>query len=333
MEHNYYLKDGLLYKLSGSSTYRVSLDDVLNDNSKGSLLIDDTYFFYVGMEHISTSSKKINAIAQNYLNVLFPSDMVKNFGVFQGSSKTIIYVINDNLMDIINNHKELFLGFKKISAPFLEFCIKYNEFIFSDGEKKYLLSNNLVSFSDNKDAEYITAKDLFDTFENAKYNLILPGVIKKSNFNFPFLMPAALVLVIYIFFIIGSISQISANNKVNKYYEEALQKVYTNLGVASSKDPYGLLIQQSKSLSGGASSKKVISLLDELNSAYIDGITFEGLNIRDDDVRITGVATDFAKVEEMKKLMETKLQKSVNVDDTKKTKNGITFTMKYDKGI
>lgn len=333
MEHNYYLKDGLLYKLSGSSTYRVSLDDVLNDNSKGSLLIDDTYFFYVGMEHISTSSKKINAIAQNYLNVLFPSDMVKNFGVFQGSSKTIIYVINDNLMDIINNNKELFLGFKKISTPFLEFCIKYNEFIFSDGEKKYLLSNNLVSFSDNKDAEYITAKDLFDTFENAKYNLILPGVIKKSNFNFPFLMPAALVLVIYIFFIIGSISQISANNKVNKYYEEALQKVYTNLGVASSKDPYGLLIQQSKSLSGGTSSKKVISILDELNSAYIEGITFEGLNIRDDDVRITGVATDFAKVEEMKKLMETKLQKSVNVNDTKKTKDGITFTMKYDKGI
>ena len=333
MEHNYYLKDGLLYKLSGSSTYRVSLDDVLNDNSKGSLLIDDTYFFYVGMEHISTSSKKINAIAQNYLNVLFPSDMVKNFGVFQGSSKTITYVINDNLMDIINNNKELFLGFKKISTPFLEFCIKYNEFIFSDGEKKYLLSNNLVSFSDNKDAEYITAKDLFDTFENAKYNLILPGVIKKSNFNFPFLMPATLVLVIYIFFIIGSISQISANNKVNKYYEEALQKVYTNLGVASSKDPYGLLIQQSKSLSGGTSSKKVISILDELNSAYIEGITFEGLNIRDDDVRITGVATDFAKVEEMKKLMETKLQKSVNVNDTKKTKDGITFTMKYDKGI
>ena len=56
--------------------------------------------------------------------------LVKNFGVFQGSSKTIIYVINDNLMDIINNNKELFLGFKKISTPFLEFCIKYNEFIF-----------------------------------------------------------------------------------------------------------------------------------------------------------------------------------------------------------
>ena len=96
MEHNYFLKDGLLYKLSGSSTYRVSIDDVLNDNNRAGLIIDDTYFFYVGMEHISTSAKKINAIAQNYLNVLFPSDMVKYFGVFQNSSKTIIYICKQN---------------------------------------------------------------------------------------------------------------------------------------------------------------------------------------------------------------------------------------------
>lgn len=332
MEHNYYLKDGLLYKLTGSSTYRVSMDDVLDDNNRGSLLIDDSYFFYVGMEHVSTSAKKINAIAQNYLNVLFPADMIKSFGVFQNSSKTIIYIINESLLDILENNKEFFISFKKISTPFLELCIKYNEFIFSDGSKKYMLSNNMVTLSDNNEAEFITAKDLFDTLDTAKYSLVLPGIIKKSALKLPFALPAAVIIIVYIFFIIGSISQISANNKVNAYYEDALKKIYTNLGVASSKDPYGVLIQQSKSVSGEGNSQRVLSILDDLNNAFIEGINFETLNIRGEDIRVSGIATDFAKVEEIKKIMETKLQKSINVNDTRKTKDGISFTMQYEKG-
>ena len=129
-ENNYYLKDGLLYKLTGASMYRVSSEDVISDSSKSALLIDDTYFFYIGMENISTSAKKLHAIAANYLNVLFPADMVKEYGVFQNSGKTIIYVINQTLIDIISENAEIFAGFKKISTPFLEQCIKYNEFIF-----------------------------------------------------------------------------------------------------------------------------------------------------------------------------------------------------------
>lgn len=332
MENNYYLKDGLLYKLTGSTTYRVSIDDVLDDTNRGSLLIDDTYFFYVGMEHISTSSKKINAIAQNYLNVLFPADMVKSFGVFQNSSKTIIYIINEGLLDIIENNKELFLSFKKISTPFLELCIKYNEFIFSDGTKKYVLSNNMVALSDNNDGECISAKDLFDALDTVKYSITLPGILKKSALKLPFAVPAAVIIVVYIFFIIGNVAQISANNKVNAYYEDALKKIYTNLGVASSKDPYGALIQQSKSVSGEDTSQRILSILNDLNNAFIEGINFENLNIRGDEVRVSGIATDFAKVEEIKKIMETKLQKSINVNDTRKTKEGINFTMQYEKG-
>ena len=108
MDHNYYFKEGLLYKITGSSTYRVSVEDVINDSNKAALLIDDTYFFYVGIEHIATSAKKMKAIAQNYLNIMFPADMVANYGVFQNTSKTVIYIINNNLIDIINSNKELF---------------------------------------------------------------------------------------------------------------------------------------------------------------------------------------------------------------------------------
>ena len=166
---------------------------------------------------------------------------------------------------------------------------------------------------------------------SVKYSIILPGVQKKSPINFPFVLPAALLLVIYVFFIIGYISEISANNRLNKYYEDALAKVYTNLGVASSKDPYGSLIQQSKSVSGGSSSQRILSILNDLNNAAVNGVVFEGINIRDNDIRISGTASDFAQVEEVKKNMENQLQNTINVDDTKKSKDGITFTMKYEK--
>ncbi len=331
MENNYYLKDGLIYKISGSSIYRVSTEDVLSDSSKTGLLIDDAYFFYVGMEHIATSAKKIKSIAANYLNILFPADIISSYGVFQTSSKTVIYLINNNLLDIIQNNIELFAGFKKISTPFLELCIKYNDFIFSDGIKKYKLADNFVSLTNDNEADYITSQDLLDTFDNIKYSITLPGIVRKTAMQLPIVAPAALLILIYIIFIVGNVSKITSYNKVNSYYEEALLKVYNNLGVASSKDPYGSLLQQAKAVTGGSNSQRIISVLDDLNNAAVNGVTYEGLNIRDDDIRINGKAGNFAQVEEVKKAMENKLQNSINIDDTKKTKDGITFTMKYQK--
>lgn len=330
-ENNYYLKDGLLYKLTGASMYRVNSDDVMCDSSKSALLIDDSYFFYIGMENISTSAKKLHAIAANYLNVLFPADMIKEYGVFQHSGKTIIYVINQTLIDIISENTEIFAGFKKISTPFLEQCIKYNEFIFSDGSKKYRLSENMVSLIEDKDVDYTTAKDLFETMQTVKYSMFLPGVVRKSAMKLPLAAPAAILGMIYLVMIMGGISEIAAYNKVNKYYEDALSKVYNNLGVASSKDPYGSLVQQSKSVTTAGTSERILNILNNLNDAGIEGIMFNNINIRDDDIRVSGTATSFAKVDEIKRIMENKLQSTVNVDDTKKTKDGISFTMKYTK--
>ncbi len=330
-ENNYYLKDGLLYKLTGASMYRVNSDDVMCDSSKSALLIDDSYFFYIGMENISTSAKKLHAIAANYLNVLFPADMIKEYGVFQHSGKTIIYVINQTLIDIISENTEIFAGFKKISTPFLEQCIKYNEFIFSDGSKKYRLSENMVSLIEDKDVDYTTAKDLFETMQTVKYSMFLPGVVRKSAMKLPLAAPAAILGMIYLVMIMGGISEIAAYNKVNKYYEDALAKVYNNLGVASSKDPYGSLVQQSKSVTTAGTSERILNILNNLNDAGIEGIMFNNINIRDDDIRVSGTATSFAKVDEIKRIMENKLQSTVNVDDTKKTKDGISFTMKYTK--
>lgn len=328
-ENNYYLKDDLLYKITSSTMYKVSKEEIIDDSNKMALLIDDAYFFYVGMENIPTSSKKLHAIASNFLHVLFPSNMVKDYGIFQHSGKTIIYIINQQLTDIIEENGELFSSFKKISTPFFEQCIKFNEFVFFDGNKKYMLSNNMVSMIENSEDDFLTAKDVFETMDTVKYSMTFAGINKKSALKLPLIAPITVLAIIYIAMVISGISEIYSNNKINDYYENALLKVYNNLGVSSSKDPYGLLVQQSKPFTSATKGQKILSILADLNSAGIDGIMFENINIRDDDIRVTGTAHDFAQVDEIKKIMENKLQASINIDDTKKTKDGISFTMKY----
>ena len=189
----------------------------------------------------------------------------------------------------------------------------------------------MVTLIEDKDVDCITAKDLFETMQTVKYSMTLPGIVRKSAMKLPLAAPAAVLAVIYLVMIIGSISEMAAYNKVNKYYEEALSKVYKNLGVASSKDPYGSLVQQSKSVTSAGASERILSILNNLNDASINGIMFDNINIRDDDIRISGTAESFAQVDEIKRIMENKLQSTVNVDDTKKTKDCISFTMKYTK--
>lgn len=114
----------------------------------------------------------------------------------------------------------------------------------------------MVSLIEDDEVDCITAKDVFENMQNIQYSITLSGVVKKSAIKLPLATPIAILIMIYIVMIISGVSEIVAYNKVNKYYEEALSKVYNNLGVASSKDPYGSLVQQSKSVTSTGTSEK-----------------------------------------------------------------------------
>lgn len=330
-ERVYYLKNGSLYKLTAGSLRQVDIDDILSDTEKHALLIDDAYFFYVGMDSVPVSGKKLRAVAENYLFSLFPADMVKSFGILQNNGMMLIYIISKELTDIIEEYPELFSSFKKISSPFFELCIKYNEFVFSDGAKLYKKSGNTVSMAQNGETRFIKAEDLFETMDGVKGAVSLPGIQKKSFAKIPLLMPAVVLLLCYIAFIISGLSENAAYKRISDYYNNALHTVYKNMNVASSKDPYGALIQKSRQVTGADAAEKTLSVLDNLKGAVIDGITLNNISIRDNDIRVEGAALNFTQVESLKKAMETKLQAAVNVDDTKKTKDGISFVMKYEK--
>lgn len=330
-EHIYYLKDGILNRVISGTLQPVDEEDALMDHEKTGLIIDDSYFFYVGMENVSVSGKKLHSVAEYYLNVLFPADMIKKFGIFQNSGKTIIYIINEEIINIIEEHEELFSSFKKISTPFLELCTKYNEFIYKDNQKMYRLAENMVSMYNDETSDYISSKDFIENVTTVKYSMQLPGIQKKSIAKIPIFAPAATLLIIYIAFVITSLTEISAYNKIDGVYKEWLTAAYSNANLGNAKDPYNELVKKSKSTSGESVAERTIFIIQNLESAKIDGIKLQNINIRDNDIRIEGTAENFAQVDELKKAMENKLQNAVNVDDTKKTKEGISFVMKYSK--
>lgn len=329
--HIYYLKDGILNRVVSGTLQPVDEEDALSDHDKAGLIIDDSYFFYVGMENVSVSGKKLHSVAEYYLNVLFPSDMIKKFGIFQNSGKTIIYIINEEIINTITEHEELFSSFKKISTPFLELCTKYNEFIYKDNQKMYRLAENMVTMYNDDTADYISSKDFIENVTAIKYSMQLPGVQKKSLAKIPIFAPAALLAVIYIAFVITSLAEISAYKKIDKVYNEWLQTAYSSAGLNNAKDPYNELLKKSKSTSGESVAERTIFVIQNLAAAKIEGIKLQNINIRDNDIRVEGTAENFAQVDELKKAMENKLQNAVNVDDTKKTKEGISFVMKYSK--
>lgn len=330
-ENIYYLKDGSLYKFQYERMIEVSVEEVLNNNNKPELIIDDKYFFYVGMEDVAVSGKKLKAIVTNYLNILFPPEMITEFGIFHHSGKTIIYIYNKELLDIISENKQLFSHFKKISTAFLEFSIKYNDFIFSDGVKLYKLSENMVTMYNDKESDFITVNDYFETASLLKYSLSVPGIQKVTALKMQYTLPIAALAIIYISLIITSVSEILSYSKINKSYMNQLNAVYAKAGVQNSKDPYGTLLSQTKRIIGPSNSKKTIEVFNELNAIDVPGVVLSQINIRDNSIVVEGTAENFSQVDSVKKAMEKELSTIIDLDDTKKTKDGISFVMKYQK--
>ena len=330
-ENIYYLKNGSLYKLQYEKLVEVSVEEVLNNHERTELIIDDQYFFYVGMEDVAVSGKKLKAIVGNYLNILFPQDMVSDFGIYHSSGKTIIYIYNKELLGIISENKELFSHFKRISTAFIEFCIKYNDFIFSDGIKQYKLSENMVTMYNDSEGDFITINDYFQSTTGLKYSLSLPGLQKNTTFKMQYVMPIVAIALIYLALIITSTSEIISYSKINKTYNNQLTSIYKKAGVSKSKDPYGSLLSQSRRITGPSNNKKAIEVFNDLNVIDIKGVSFSQINIKENSIVVEGTAENFSQVDNMKKVMEQELNTVIDLNDTKKTKDGISFVMKYQK--
>ncbi len=324
-----YLKNNELYTIENGSIVPITLYEIESFKGKINLILDDNFFFYVGMDNVSITGKKLRAVAGNYLNVIFPSNLTNNYGVFQGSGYTFIYLISNELMSLIDEYPNLFSLAKKITTPFTELSSKYNEFIYSDGIKTYKKDNNVITSTD--EIPTITFNDLISDISSIKTNISLPNVSKLPFNKMPFLIPAITVSIVYLIFLIGSIISLSSISSVDEYYNEKLNEIYTSAGVKNTNDPYGQLLYKSGRSNKDFNGKKILEIISDLEKIAKDTAFFETFSVRDKSVRVEGFTDDFAKAESLKNKAEQFLQLPVNMDDTKKTDKGVTFVMRYEQ--
>lgn len=328
----YYLAaDGKFYKIIASSRREVGFEEVAHDHNKLGVLIDDSYFFYIGMDFIPLTGKKLNAVITNFLQSTYPPEMVANFGFCVVSGSIIIYLMKKELIEIIRGNNIAFANTKKLSTPLIEAIAKYNDISFKVNDTTYILEDRKLIISNKGDSTPIDADILLENAREIKQNIHLPGVTKKSVAKLPLFAPILLLSVIYLAFLIGGIFNIVASSKVKNAYEAELNKVFMAAGVDKTADPYGVLLQRYKAIGGAGNAGSALSAIKALEAAAIEGIRLDTLSIKDNDVKVIGSADSFAKVDEMKKAFEIALKKSVRIDDTKQVGDNITFTMHYSK--
>ena len=326
----YYLKNNELYSVTNGSYSPACIEDVTGGKEKAYLIIDDEYFFYVGMDNVSVSGKKLRSVAANYLSLIFPGDMLKDYGVFQGKGFTVIFIISEGLIDLIGKHPELFSAVRKITTPFIELASRYDDFIFSDGVRVYKKSGAEITAAMPEESG-VTADDLLAEMSTPSTSLQLPGVSKSKFSKTPYIIPAAFVGICYIIFLIGQIVSLNAVSKTEKFYQDTLQNVYKAAGVDKSSDPYGLLLYKANQAGKKFQGERVINVISQLKNIADEDTVFYTLNIRDNLVRIDGMTKDFAGAENLKNKAEEVLKTSVSMDDTKKINDGVTFVMRYEQ--
>lgn len=327
-----YLRNGSLYRIVNGSELPVTFAETLPSAGSCTLIIDDGYLFYVGMEHISVTGKKLKSVAGNYLNLIFPNDMIKSFGVFQSSAVSLIYILSYDLVKAIEENDEFFTRVKKITSPFIELAVRYHDFIYSDGSRFYKKTGAEITPAAVADANHITKENLFEELDvDIKSSITLPGVSRSRFSKTPYIIPGICLGVCYLIFLIGGLVSATSASRVAKYYDNAINQVYKAANVADAGDPYGMLLYKSQAASKVFDGKRVITIINDISETLGDNVTLNTFSIRDKAVRIDGVVADFAKLEELEKYVEDKLKVQISMEDTKKTGNGVSFIMKYEQ--
>ncbi len=328
-EQLYYLKDDVLYKVISGGLHEIPMGGVDSIDDKCSLIIDDTYFFYQSMDNVSATGKKLHAVARGFLSTQFPQELIENYGVLHTNNTTLIYMMSEQLISMIAEYPVLFSRPKRVSTPFIEMVSMHGDFNYSDGSKVYKKVGGEISLQISEN-DYVTSKDFFADYVVIRNNIALQGVKKATIFNkSKFIVPAVAIALVYIIFVAGQIVSMSSVAKIDEHYSTILSQLYKANDVANTSDPYGVLLYRAGGSGANEDRVQVLEVLQTLDTIK-DISDMRVINIRDNDIRIEGIAVDFAQIDNIKQQMAEKMNKEVSISDTKVVDNGVSFVMRYE---
>ncbi|MDY6820245.1 MAG: hypothetical protein SVN78_01310 [Deferribacterota bacterium] len=321
-----YLKDNRFYKIIDSK-HLEEIDIEYLKESIFQLIIDDSYFFYDSLELPTTNKRKLRAIIKNYLLTNYPEELIKYFSYININNKTIIYIINNELIELTYKYTELFKLADRISTPLLEALSLYNNFTYKTKNIIYEIENMQIKHLNKDSGNVLTADDIIYNLQNI--NLDIDLLIKKENALLLFKkyrIPIVLLTIAYVLFVAGEIIKINTlENRLEKY-NNLLIEIYRDAGVLDSSDPLGLLL--SKVNSDNNNNKIILPTIYKISKAVDNNTTIDSININFDTIRFDGITQDYKSLEEITSNLEKETGKHVTILNTNKEKEYIKFSIR-----
>jgi hypothetical protein len=319
------LKDGELYSNKHAES-PVSLSDL---EAGSRLLIDDKYFFYVGLGKLSIGKSKSHPIVANYLQSLFPMDILSGFLVFEYKGEYIALIYKENFAALLENYRDVFKKAKKISTILCELSTLYSSFQFTDGQTCYEKKMEGLDIIIPENAQNVLSQnDFWLEASELKNDLSLPNIERGKAKTKGYKTIGVLTTIIYIFFLGGLLLALHGLKLTEAALSEKLSALYTEVGLANVQDPFKELENMTKSQS--AAPFRSLDMLSIIGEAISKEITVDSLTVSERVVRIEGFANDFAGVESLKTDMFNRLKKEVTLDETRQLGDRVKFTMRYE---
>ena len=321
-----YLKNGTFYLKDKQGLKEIDTEDL--EHIDYQLLINDSYFFYESIEMPTTNKKKQLAIIKNFLLVSYPEELISHFNYINIKQQVIIYIMTEKLIQLIENNKKIFLNSNKISTPFIESLIIYNNFNYKIGKLLYQIVNSQVIHISETDGEIKSADNIIEKIDELNGNLIiikkdttLPHIIKSMK------IPAAMLLAAYIIFIAGHILRINALKEYLERHENLLNEIYESAGVMNSQDPYNTLMAKTRN-SANLDNRSILLDMQQISMAMDNQTIIDTLNIRRDSIRFDGITKDYSSLESFTNKLREYFQKNIIILNTKKEEDHISFSLR-----
>lgn len=288
------------------------------------LVLSDSVLFYTTMEFPDAPKRKLNLFISNYLQGSFPAQLCERFCYISKGDRVLIGVFSAEFSEHLEQYTKIFEKAAYITSPLAGAYHDTDSFDYEVNGAAIRIEDGLIS---NVESVQYPLQPSLSPNPDAK--LTVPFIKGGTSALDQWKIPAAVLVACYLLFAAGGWFRLqSASGKLHKA-EAKLAEIYKKAGVSDSRDPYGMLLAKAGGNEHGERFSTLF-VLENLSKAANDNIKADSLEIKGNNVTIQGSSADYSFLEQYKKALSQQTGKDVQLIDTVKKDNAISFTLRFD---
>lgn len=297
------------------------------------ILLDDNFFIYENLNVKVYSKKKIKHIIENYLITTYPKELVNEHYYAKHGNFVLIAIPKSLFNKILNEYGDILKKAKTISTPFLETISSENsDFIYKVNGTFYHLNSGVIKILphlEDENENIIYQEDAVNKIVNPKGKLNLFENTGNVFYLKQFAPLIAVILFTYILFATGESFQYVKYKKLLTHTENRLEEIYRSAGVASTPDPYGMLLYKAK---GGTESTKtkITDIIEKLSKAVDDSTLITTLDYKTGRLRVDGRTAELKTLEDLESAITENFKQPAQIINTNKENNEIKFSIRVE---